>query len=253
MHCDAEFDAPIEESAYAGGGTRPAEESEEWGAGDDPDAATDWGDSDAEVTEHPSGWDDTGDGSAPDGHTQGWREGEGAADTSAATDRTESTVDDTATPDSVADYGATGDDAAGGASDVADSGIVQMGSRILAVALVVVVGLIGTLVFSIASLSAPLPLWIPMLFVGFFGIVGGGVVIARRDSGIDALADALYVAAASLLGLPFVFALFAPSSDPIGERLVVGAMLAFMAAFVAVPLFIVGYWLQPDDEEIPFT
>jgi len=265
MHCDADFAAPIDESEWTEGADARA--SGEWGDGTEPTPASDWGDSDEAVTEHPSGWDEGGAGDA--GHTEGW-----SPDDDSATATTESTTGADPTPDSVSDYGttagATGDaagtsgDAAGATGDVGagtgagredggtGSNLLQSLARIGAVLLTVVVGLVttGTLMILTAEV---IQVWIPLVLVGIVGIVTAGIVIARQDTGIDALADALYVTAAAVVGLPFVFFLLLPTGAPIGERLLLGVVFSFFGAFVGVPAFVLGWWLQPDDEEIPWT
>jgi hypothetical protein len=147
---------------------------------------------------------------------------------------------------------ATGGSTAPSASTAtgADEGgfdVLQFGARLLAVLLVVVVGIVTTLALLIVTSEAT-SLWLPLLLVSFLGIVTAGVLVARQDSGIDALADALYVTAAALVGLPIAFFLLLPSPEPIVDRLVAGVIGAVFGSFVAVPLFVVGWWLQPDDE-----
>jgi hypothetical protein len=264
MHCDADFDAPVDESEFTGGSatTDQTTDADDWGGSDQGalEDDGDWGDSDAAVTEHPSGWDEGGPGDA--GHTQGWSPDDDPA-TSTATESTtsESTTGADPTPESVSDYGTTGDaneGASSGASPTDSEGgatgrnLVQSLARIGAVLLTVVVGIVTTGTLMLVTVEA-IELWIPLVLVGLVGIVTGGIVVARQDTGIDALADALYVTAAAVVGLPFVFFVLLPTGDPIGEKLLLAAVFSFMGAFVGVPAFVVGWFLQPDDEEISWT
>jgi hypothetical protein len=266
MHCDADFDAPIDASEYAGSGatTDQTAGADDWG-GSDQDSLEDdgdWGDSDAAVTEHASGWDEGGPGDA--GHTDGWSpEDEATTSTTGDSTASESTTSDSTTgadptPASVSDYGTTGgaSEDAGSAStgDVADPeaggtgrNLLQSVARIGAVLLVVVVGLVTTGTLVILTGESP-GLWIAVLAVGLLAIVTGGIVVARQDTGIDALADALYVTAAAVVGLPLVFFVLLPTDQSLTGRLFLGFVGAFMGAFVGVPAFVLGYFLQPDDE-----
>jgi len=269
MHCDADFDAPVDASEFTGGSaaTDRTGSADDWGGSDQGalEDDGDWGDSDAAVTEHPSGWDEGGPGDA--GHTDGWSP-EDESTTSKTGDSTasesttsESTTGADPTPESVSDYGTTGganEGASTGASPTGSEGgatgrnLLQSLARIGAVLLTVVVGIVTTGTLMIVSAEA-IELWIPLALVGLVGIVTGGIVVARQDTGIDALADALYVTAAAVVGLPFLFFLLLPTGDPIGEKLLLAVVFSFMGAFVGVPAFVVGYVLQPDDEEIPWT
>ena len=158
------------------------------------------------------------------------------------------TTDDAAsdpTPGAVGDYGTIGDAATeGGATG---RNLVQSAARIGAVLLTVLVGAVTTLALMILTAEVA-EVWIPLLLVALVGIVTGGVVVARRDTGIDALADALYVTAAVLVGLPFAFVLLLPTGDPILEKALGGLVFSFFGAFIGVPAFGLGYVLQPDDE-----
>jgi hypothetical protein len=259
MHCDADFDAPIDASEFAGGSatTDQTADADDWGGSDQGalEDDGDWGDSDAAVTEHPSGWDGGGPGDA--GHTDGWSpDDEPTASTASGSTATESTADADPTPESVSDYGTTGgasEDASTGASPTGSEGgatgrtLLQSLARIGAVLLTVVVGIITTGTLMIVSAEA-IELWIPLVLVGLLGIVTGGIVVARQDTGIDALADSLYVTAAAVVGLPFLFFLLLPSDQSLTGRLFLGFVGAFMGAFVGVPAFVLGYFLQPDDE-----
>jgi hypothetical protein len=263
MHCDADFDAPIDASEFTGGSTTTDQTggADGWGGSDQGalEDDSDWGDSDEAVTEHPSGWDDGGAGDA--GHTDGWSPGDDpTASTTGDATTTESTTGADPTPESVSDYGTTGG-ASGDASTATGSGtgtassesggtgrnLLQSLARVGAVVLTVVVGLVTTGTLMLLTVET-ISLWIPLVLVGFVGIVTGGIVIARQDTGIDALADSLYITAAAVVGLPFVFFLLLPTGDPIGEKLLLAAVFSFMGAFVGVPAFVIGYVLQPDDE-----
>ncbi len=261
MHCDADFDAPIDASEFTGGSATTDQTGGvgDWGGTDQADLEddADWGDSDQAVTEHASGWDDGGPGDA--GHTDGW-----SPDDDSAASTTESTATDDAatgadpTPASVSDYGTTGGasattgDTAGREDGGTGRNLLQSIARIGAVLITVVVGLVttGTLMLLTAEV---IELWIPLVLVGLVGIVTGGVVVARQDTGIDALADSLYVTAAAVVALPFVFFLLLPTDQSITGRLVLALVGSFMGAFVGVPAFVIGYVLQPDDEGLPWT
>jgi hypothetical protein len=271
MHCDAEFDAPIDASEFTGGSatTDQTGGADGWG-GTDQGALEDdgdWGDSDEAVTEHPSGWDEGGPGDV--GHTDGWSpEDDPAASTTGDATSTESTATESTTgadptPESVSDYGTTGETstdtggtATSGSAEREDGGtgrnLLQSLARIGAVLLTVVVGLVTTGALMLVTVEA-ISLWMPLVLVGLVGIVTGGIVIARQDTGIDALADALYVTAAAVVGLPFVFFLLLPTDQAITGRLLFGLVGSFMGAFVGVPAFVIGYVLQPDDEGLPWT
>lgn len=267
MHCDADFDAPVEESEFAGGdadagasGDRrtsdeaAADDGGDWGGADQDaiDDGGDWGDSDQAVTDHPSGWDDGGPGD--EGHTQGWTEEGDDASTAAGAEATSGTTPDATSGASTAaasDHGAT-DDAASERGGSTGRNVLQSVARIGAVLLTVFVGLLTTVALMLLTVEV-IELWLPILAVSLIGIVTGGVVIARQDTGIDALADALYVAAAVLVLLPFSFMLFLPTNDPVLDRILAGLAFSLFGSFLAVPMFVVGWWLQPDDEEIPWT
>lgn len=246
MHCDSDFAGPIDASDYNEDGTNERQPGD-WGYGDDPTPASDWGDSDADVTEHPSGWDDAGPGDT--GHTE-------APMAEGSTSTTESSsIDGSSAGRTTGDTGDTGPTSTGDAG--AEPGglgqnVLQSAARVGAVVLTVIAGIITTVALMILTVEV-VDLWIPIVLVGFVGIVTAGVVVARQDTGIDALADALYITAATLVFLPLVFFLFLPTGDPIVERLIVGSVFSLFGAFVGVPLFVVGWWLQPDEEEIPFT
>lgn len=233
MHCDAEFDGPVDESDWTGsaasddhgrdwGSGDDSTAVSNWGSGDEPTAASSWGDSDQTAMEDDSGWADTADATG--------------------TDSVESRTTESVTPDTTADYGTTGGESSGDRS----STVVGLLSRIAAVVLTVVVGLLTTFVLVAAAGEMP-SLWLPLVLVGLVGICAGGVVIARQDTGIDALADALYVTAAAVVALPFFFSLLIPSNDPIVERLIGGLIFAFFGAFVGGPLYVIGWWLQPNN------
>jgi hypothetical protein len=269
MHCDADFDAPIDASEYTGSGatTDQTAGADDWGDSDQGalEDDSDWGDSDETVTEHPSGWDEGGPGDA--GHTEGWSPeddpttstaGDVTAGEPATGDATtnESTTDADPTPESVSDYGTTGGANEGASTDANQTGseggatgrnLLQSLARIGAVLLTVVVGIVTTGTLMIVS-AETIELWIPLVLVGVVGIVTGGIVVARQDTGIDALADSLYVTAAAVVGLPLVFFLLLPTDQSITGRLLLGFVGAFMGAFVGVPAFVLGYFLQPDDE-----
>jgi len=244
MHCDAEFDAPIDASTFAGGGPTTPERGD---AGDDGD----WGDSDAAVTDHPSGWDEGGPGEA--GHTDGWSpDDEPTASTTTEATASESTASADPTPASVSDYGTTGEERTGATSTSSESTgrtLLQSVARIGAVLLVVVVGLVTTATLALLS-GESAGLWIAVLVVGLLGVVTGGIVVARQDTGIDALADALYVTAAAVVGLPFVFFVLLPTDQALTGRLFLALVGSFFGAFVGVPAFVLGYFLQPDDEGV---
>ena len=260
MHCDADFDAPIDASEYAGGGARTTGQGDganasrddgNWGGGDQGalEDDGDWGDSDAAVTDHPSGWDEGGPGDA--GHTDGWSpDDEPTASTTTEATATESTADADPTPASVSDYGTTGEERTGATSTSSESTgrtLLQSVARVGAVLLVVVVGLVTTGTLALLTGESP-GVWIAVLVVGLLAVVTGGLVVARQDTGIDALADALYVTAAVIVGLPFAFFVLLPTDQALTGRLVLGLVGSFMGAFVGVPAFVLGYFLQPDDE-----
>jgi hypothetical protein len=171
-----------------------------------------------------------------------------AASANSTTDASTATGGSTAPSASTATGGSTAPSAST-TTGVDEGGfdVLQFGARLLAVLLVVVVGIVTTLALLIVTSEAT-SLWLPLLLVSFLGIVTAGVLVARQDSGIDALADALYVTAAALVGLPIAFFLLLPSPEPIVDRLVAGVIGAVFGSFVAVPMFVVGWWLQPDDE-----
>ncbi|MFC6952644.1 hypothetical protein [Halorubellus litoreus] len=182
-----------------------------------------------------------------------------------------SVPDGSVTPDSVADYGTTGEpdddygstgradgadatasgtaDASTGtgsaAGDADESTLVGLLFRVAAVALTVVVGLVATFVLVVAFGETP-ALWLPVGLVGLFGVLVGIVVVVRQDSGIDALADALYVTAVSLVVVPIAFFLLVGQGEPLLTRLVVSLVFGFGGGVFAVPVFLVGWWLQPD-------
>mgnify|MGYP006276682749 CR=1 FL=1 len=166
------------------------------------------------------------------------------------------------TPDSVGDYGTTGesDDDYGstGRADGADasvdtstadttgeSALAGLLFRIAAVAVTVVVGLVATFVLVVAFGETP-ALWVPVALVGLFGILVGIVVVVRQDSGIDALADALYVTAASLVVVPIAFFLLVGADTPLFTRVLLALVFGLGGGVFAVPVFLVGWWLQPD-------
>ncbi len=163
------------------------------------------------------------------------------------------------TPDSVGDYGTTGRADGAGATETAstgtatgsaadaddESGLVGLLSRVGAVALTVVVGLVATFVLVVAFGETP-TLWLPVALVGLFGVLVGIVVVVRQDSGIDALADALYVTAASLLVVPIAFFLLVATDTPLLTRLIVALVFGLGGGIFAIPVFLVGWWLQPD-------
>ncbi len=152
----------------------------------------------------------------------------------ATADRTTSS----ATPESVDEYGTTGD---GYDGDHPLDGV----ARVLSLVLTVLLGLAATVTVTIAF-AQRMSIWLPLALLALAGTAVLVVHVWRFPTGRGALARSLYLDAAGLVVVPVTFGLLGDTDDSVVVGLIFGISFGAIGLLVAVPVALLGYWLAPD-------